>query len=185
MGVHIHRQFVMSTERARELRQLSSPPERRLWQILYEFRQRGYHFRRQHPIGPYYADFACVKAKLVIEADGITHASDADVARDAARTSVIASYGFRVIRFWNNDIMGNPDGVFLEIERALEAVPGLTPTPVPSTSEGGGRPRVRKLRSGLKNLSLRTGTPVRSPSPAGRGDSGGGQRAPDIGSDRE
>jgi hypothetical protein len=98
---------------------------------------------------------------------------------------VIASHGFRVIRFWNNDIMGNPDGVFLEIERALEAVPGLTPTPVPSPSEGGGRPRVRKLRSGLKNLSLRTGTPVRSPSPAGRGDSGGGQRAPDIGSDRE
>ena len=175
----------MTTERARELRRLSSPPERKPWQILYEFRQRGYHFRRQHPIGPFYADFACVKAKLVIEADGITHASDADIARDAARTSVIASYGFRVIRFWNNDIMGNPDGVFLEIERALEAVPGLTPTPVPSPSEGGGRPRVRKLRSGLKDLSLRTGTPVRSSSPAGREDSGGGQRAPDIGSDRE
>ena len=183
MGVHDHRTRVMTTARARELRRLSSPPERKLWQILYEFRQRGYHFRRQHPIGPYYADFACVKAKLVIEADGITHTSEGDIARDAARTTVLNEHGFRVLRFWNNDIMQNPDGVFVAIEQALEAVPGLTPTPVPSPSEGGGRPRSRKLRTGLKDLATRTGEAVRSPSPIGGGDRGGGRRAPDSSGD--
>jgi len=174
----------MTTERARELRRLSSPPERKLWQILYEFRQRGYHFRRQYPIGPYYADVACVRAKLVIEADGITHTGDADIARDEARTALINSHGFQVLRYWNNDIMGNPDGVFMEIERALEAVPGITPTPVPSPLEGGGRPRTRKLRTGLKELSARTGESVGSPAPVGGGDRGGGQHPPDTGEQR-
>jgi very-short-patch-repair endonuclease len=167
----------MTTERARELRQLSTPPERKLWQILHEFRQRGYHFRRQHPIGPYYADFACVKAKLVIEADGVTHTSEADIARDRARTALLSEHGFQVLRFWNNDIVQNPDGVFLEIERALKSMPELTPTPVPSPLEGGGRPRSRKLRTGLKDLAARTGGAVGLPSPVG----GVGQHAPEKG----
>ena len=147
----------VSTERAREFRHLASPPERRLWSILHGLRQHGYHFRRQHPIGPFYADFACVKEKLVIEADGATHAHDADVARDARRTAIIERYGFRVLRFWNHDIMGDPDGVPAEIERSLGIVPALTPTPVLSPSDEGGSPRRRKLRTGLAELAARTG----------------------------
>lgn len=157
---------------------MSSPPERKLWAILHGLRQRGYHFRRQHPIGPYYADFACVKAGLVVEADGITHTGARNIAYDQQRTAVMNRHGFRVLRFWNNDIMANPDGVFAEIERVLETVPALTPTPVPSLSEGGGRPRRRRLRTGLAELAARTGDAVGSPSPVGGGDRGGGPHPP-------
>ncbi|MEO6014806.1 MAG: DUF559 domain-containing protein [Devosia sp.] len=147
----------MTTERALGLRRMSTPPERKLWAILYGLRQQGYHFRRQHPIGPYYADFACVKAGLVIEADGITHTEDTDIAYDKARTAVIGRHGFRVLRFWNNEIMENPEGVFEAVTQALCAVPALTPTPIPSPSKGGGRPRLRKQRTGLAELSARLG----------------------------
>ena len=144
----------MTTDRARELRRNATVPERRMWAILLSLRQTGYHFRRQHPIGPYYADFACVRAKLVIEADGITHTEDADISYDQRRDDHIRSHGFRVLRFWNNDIMTNPDGVYRVIAEALSA---LTPTPDPSPSSGGGEPRTRKLRTGLKHLAARTG----------------------------
>jgi len=83
-----------------------------------------YKFRRQHPIGRRIADFACPARKLVIELDGGQHA-DAVVA-DAARTTEIAAHGYRVIRFWNNDMLENLDGVMETIRRALE------PTPFPS-----------------------------------------------------
>ena len=179
MGVRIRRAIDVTIARARQLRRALSPPERRLWAILHGLRQRGYHFRRQHPIGPYYADFAGVKAGLVFEADGVTHTSEGDIAYDLARTEFFAAQGFKVVRIWNNDIMGNPDGVFAEIERALGAVPAPTPTPVPSPSEGGGRPRTRKLGTGLRDLAARTGEPVRSPSPKGGGNGGGGPRPPD------
>jgi very-short-patch-repair endonuclease len=178
VGARVHGIDIMTVARARQLRHISSPPERELWRILHGLRQRGYHFRRQHPIGPFYADFACVKAGLVIEADGITHTSDTDIARDRGRAAVIERHGFRILRFWNNDIMGNPEGVFAEIERALEAVPGLTPTPVPSPSKGGGRPRTRKVRTGLKDLAARTGTAGGSPTPVRGGDRGGVPPAP-------
>jgi primosomal protein N' (replication factor Y) len=144
----------MTTDRARQLRRDATEPERRLWAILYSLRQLGHHFRRQHPIGPYYADFACVRAKLVIEADGVTHVEDGDVVYDRQRDDHIRAQGFRVLRFWNNDIMANPDGVYRVIADALSA---LTPTPDPSPSSGGGRPRRRKLRTGLRNLAARTG----------------------------
>ncbi len=161
----------MTTDRAREMRHAPTEPERRLWAILYGLRQGGYHFRRQHPIDPYFADFAC---------DGITHTADAERARDKVRTDFIESKGFKVVRFWNNDIMGSPDAVFAEIERALVSLAGPTPTPDPSPSEGGGRPRKRKLRTGLQDLAARVGDAVGSPSPLGGGVRGGGQRAPAL-----
>jgi very-short-patch-repair endonuclease len=138
----------MSTTRARELRHNPTDPERKLWAILHSFRQSGYHFRRQYPIGAYYADFACIHAKLIIEADGETHASQGNYD--------LRSRGFRVLRLWNDEIMGNHEGVYEVIAQALANVPPLTPTPAPSPSTGGGRPR--KQRTGLKNLSARTGS---------------------------
>jgi len=153
VGVGQHRSQSMSTTRARQLRGDPTTPERHLWAILHSFRQRGYHFRRQYPIGSYYADFACIHAELIIEADGETHASQ--VAYDRERDAFLRARGFRVLRLWNNEIMGNPEGVYDVIAKLLADVPALTPTPDPSPSEGGGRPR--KQRTGLKDLAARTG----------------------------
>lgn len=134
MGVGQRRSQGMSTTRARQLRRDPTPPERHLWAILHSFRQRGYHFRRQYPIGPYYADFACIHAKLIIEADGDSHASQ--VAYDRERDAFLRARGFRVLRLWNNEIMGNAEGVYEVIAQALAEVPSLTPTP-PQKGEGG------------------------------------------------
>jgi primosomal protein N' (replication factor Y) len=75
----------------------------------------GVRFRRQHPIPPYFADFACVKLKLVIEVDGGQHGGAADAARDAA----MAVQGWRVLRYWNNVVLANPDGVAADIQRVV------------------------------------------------------------------
>ena len=94
--------------------------ERRLWSILRNRRLSGYKFRRQHPIGPFIADFACIGHRLIIEADGSQH--DESVA-DEHRTARLARQGWRVVRFWNNDILANPAGVAQAIVAALEEVP--------------------------------------------------------------
>jgi len=91
--------------------------ERRLWSALRSRRLRGFKFRRQYPIGPYIADFACVAHKLVVEADGGQHAeSDGD----ALRTAWLEKRGWRVVRFWNNDILSNTQGVLETVLRVLE-----------------------------------------------------------------
>jgi very-short-patch-repair endonuclease len=154
VGVGQRRSQSMSTIRARQLRRDPTTPERRLWAILHSFRERGYHFRRQYPIGSYYADFACIHGKLIIEADGETHAHQVEYDRE--RDAFLRSRGFRVLRLWNNEIMDNAEGVYEVIAQALAHVPSLTPTPDPSPSEGGGRPRLRRQRTGLKDLSDRT-----------------------------
>jgi very-short-patch-repair endonuclease len=77
----------------------------------------GYRFRRQVPIGPYVVDFACFKAKLVIELDGSQHAKA--VERDEQRTAWLASQDFRVLRFWDNDVLLQTDGVLEAIRAAL------------------------------------------------------------------
>ena len=74
-------------------------------------------FRRQVPVGPYVVDFVCPAAKLVIEIDGGQHADNIDY--DRRRSEFLASKGYRVIRFWNNDVLGNLDGVYQTIELAL------------------------------------------------------------------
>lgn len=78
--------------------------------------QLGEKFTRQFPIGPYIVDFACRSARLAIELDGGQHA---DSATDEARTRVIEAHGYRVIRFWNNDVLQNTDGVLTEIIQEL------------------------------------------------------------------
>jgi very-short-patch-repair endonuclease len=88
--------------------------ERALWRMLREHFA-DWHFRRQVPIRNFIADFASHRAKLIVEADGGQHATDADV----QRSSILAEEGYRVIRFWNNEVLGNREGVFVAIESAL------------------------------------------------------------------
>ena len=89
--------------------------ERKLWRILRE-NFPDEHFRRQVPIRHFIADFASHRAKLVIEVDGGQHRPELDV----ERTRVIENEGYRVIRFWNNDLLGNPEGVWTIIDAALQ-----------------------------------------------------------------
>ena len=82
--------------------------ERRLWAALRGRRLQGYKFRRQRPVGPFIVDFACIEHRLVVEADGGQHA---DNQYDADRTAWLEKRGWRVLRFWNNEILANPEGV--------------------------------------------------------------------------
>jgi very-short-patch-repair endonuclease len=79
----------------------------------------GSHFRRQVPIGPYIADFACLAARLGIEVDGSQHALTDEATRDAERTRWLEAEGYKVIRFWNNDIVKDIDGVLAAVYAAL------------------------------------------------------------------
>jgi very-short-patch-repair endonuclease len=101
---------------ARQLRQTSTDAERRLWSVLRNRQLSDYKFRRQHPIGPYVADFACTKHHLIIEADGGQHQESA---HDERRDAWLARTGWRVLRFWNDDIRQNPDSVASIILDAL------------------------------------------------------------------
>jgi len=92
--------------------------ERVLWRALRESLP-VYHWRKQVPLGPYFADFASHSAKLVIEVDGGQHATE--TAYDAKRTAFLRGQGFRVLRFWNNDILSNIDGVLQMVAQALPA----------------------------------------------------------------
>jgi BirA family biotin operon repressor/biotin-[acetyl-CoA-carboxylase] ligase len=104
-----------NTKRARELRNSATPAERLLWRYLSRS-QLGVKFSRQMPVGPFYADFLCRDRKLVIELDGFSH--DVQPGRDAFRDRRLAGQGYRVLRFTNQDVLRNPEGVATAI--ALE-----------------------------------------------------------------
>ena len=105
-----------SRSRARSLRNSGTDAERLLWQHLRRRQLGGYRFRRQQPIGPYIVDFLCFEQKLVIELDGGHHAENR---YDDERTGWLVSRGFRVLRFWNSDVLGNAEGVRYAILEAL------------------------------------------------------------------
>jgi very-short-patch-repair endonuclease len=112
---------------ARALRKNLTDAERAMWAMLRGHRLNGIGFRRQYPVGPFIADFACLTAKLVIEIDGGQHFSDDGEVRDARRTAYIESHGFRVLRFTNHDILANRSGVLESIAAAVQAnAPSLT-----------------------------------------------------------
>lgn len=119
----------MANERARQLRSNMTEAEKALWQRLRILRPLSHHFRRQVPMGPYIVDFCCHRAKLVIEVDGGQHASADNVKLDAKRTMWLENEDYRVMRFWNNEVMSNLEGVMDVILKALTAHP--TPTPPP------------------------------------------------------
>jgi very-short-patch-repair endonuclease len=85
--------------------------ERKLWRRLRELSTGGSHFRRQATIGAYFADFACRARRLVIELDGGQHVEKAHIDADAKRDAYMRANGYRVLRFWNNDVMSNIEGV--------------------------------------------------------------------------
>ena len=93
---------------ARRLRRAATDAERLLWHHLRNRVLVGCKFRRQCPIGPYVVDFVCLEARLVLEADGGQHM---DSSSDALRDGYLRSLGFHVLRFWNHEILGNPEGV--------------------------------------------------------------------------
>jgi very-short-patch-repair endonuclease len=97
------------TPRARTLRRDQTDAERKLWRPISGGQVGGFKFRRQYPIDRYFVDFACREASLVVEVDGGQHAVNADY--DAERTEVLARAGWRVIRFWNNQVLDEPIGV--------------------------------------------------------------------------
>jgi very-short-patch-repair endonuclease len=90
----------------------------------------GFRFRRQVPIGRYVVDFACLEARVIVEVDGGQHGDE----MDDERTAWLESQGFRVVRFWNSDVLGNTDGVVESIFMALRADP--PPRPCPARGEG-------------------------------------------------
>jgi len=110
-------------ERARGLRNRMTDAELRLWLRLRCEQLDGFRFRRQIPIGPYIVDFVCFKARLIVEVDGGQHATNE--AQDGRRTEWLASQGFRVLRFWNTDVLGGTDAVVQQIAKAIRT-PSLT-----------------------------------------------------------
>ncbi|WP_460840645.1 endonuclease domain-containing protein [Noviherbaspirillum agri] len=120
------------TTNARSLRSDMTLAERKLWQALRGKQIEGFRFRRQHPIGLYIADFACLDKLLLIELDGGQHQEQKEY--DERRTEFLQSQGWRVLRFWNNDVLGNFEGVLASVVDALT----FTPLSQPSPYEGEG-----------------------------------------------
>ena len=120
-----------NAQRARELREQMTDAEVRLWFRLRANRIGGHHFRRQVPVGPYVVDFLCVKAQLVVEVDGSQHQTALN--HDEARTAWLRARGFRVLRFWNNEVLAQTESVLERIRLVLLEPP---PCPPPQAGEG-------------------------------------------------
>jgi very-short-patch-repair endonuclease len=110
----------VTTQRARRLRKDSTKAETALWYRLRSRNLNGYKFVRQEPIGPYTVDLACRERRLVIEVDGGQHA---DNPRDVVRDKWLTDHNYRVLRFWNNEVLGNMSGVLEAIATALAESP--------------------------------------------------------------
>jgi very-short-patch-repair endonuclease len=123
--------------RARWMRRNPTEAEKRLWTMLRNRRLEAFKFKRQRVIAPYIVDFVCLIAGLIIEADGSQHADNKD---DERRDAFLKRSGFRVLRFWNSDVLENPEGVFDAIFAALTCPHPPTPAawapPSPLTGRG-------------------------------------------------
>ena len=109
---------MLRVERARRLRRNQTEAERRLWNCLRGRRFEGLKFKRQVPVEGYVADFLCVEAKLIVELDGGQHAEQTGY--DDKRTVALKRTGFHVVRFWNNEVMENIEGVLEELQSVLD-----------------------------------------------------------------
>jgi very-short-patch-repair endonuclease len=124
-------------DRARQLRREQTDAERKLWALLRDRQVFAAKFRRQHPIGSFITDFCRPERSLVIELDGGEHAST--IAVDARRTASLEGRGYRVLRFWNHDVLRDPEAVLERIALAL-AEPAVArdphPNPLPGRERG-------------------------------------------------
>jgi very-short-patch-repair endonuclease len=124
-------------EAARSLRKNMTDAEQLIWHCLRRKQLGGFRFRRQHPVGRFVLDFFCCEAKLAIELDGAQHNEPDARLRDNERTSFLQQDGFRVIGFWNNEVLENLEGVLEKIYSLLQHPPpnlpplggGDTPSP--------------------------------------------------------
>jgi very-short-patch-repair endonuclease len=122
---------------ARELRQVQTKAEQTLWSRLRDRKLGGFKFRRQFPIASFFADFCCVETRLVVAVDGRKHADTQN--EDENRTHCLQERGFRVVRFWNAEVLENTEAVCDQIMRELKCI---SKTPLPSGE--GGVARVRR-----------------------------------------
>ncbi|RAU19959.1 DNA methyltransferase [Paramagnetospirillum kuznetsovii] len=125
----------MSIAQARSLRRKATEAEKALWRLLRDRRLAGVKVRRQQPLGHYIVDFAIMSHRIIVEADGGQHAESPS---DADRDAWLIEDGFRVLRLWNNDILGNPEGVLLTILAELASRPPHRPCGPPSPARGEG-----------------------------------------------
>ncbi len=122
---------IMANERARSLRRDMSPPERSLWRALRGGQIDGFRFRRQHPIGAFVVDFFCLEKRLVSEVDGRQHGEAAQAAHDDERTRWLQARGYRVVRFWSNEVTSNMPGVLAAVSFHLSELPSRAGRPPP------------------------------------------------------
>jgi len=149
---------------ARKLRRNSTDVERKLWHRLRDKQVEGFRFRRQRPIGKYIVDFICLEAKLIVELDGGQHAES--TVNDAKRTVFLESLGYRVLRFWNHEVIENIERV---LERMCEELPvAQSPTPPSALPLAG---------EGTDRLGVDLSATAIAPSPAQRGKAGMGVRS--------
>ena len=134
---------------ARSLRQSSTDAERALWHRLRDRRLAGHKFRRQHPVGPFFADFACLGAGLIVELDGGQHFNSDSMAYDARRITTLRACGFHVMRFTDREALLQLDDVLALILQWLSAQKAERPSPLPSPASGRGSKRsARRSRHG-------------------------------------
>lgn len=147
---------------ARDMRKDPTKAEKKLWAALRLFKSDGFKFRRQVPFDNYIVDFACHEAKLIIEVDGHTHTSEMEKRHDERRQRFLESRRYKILRYWNENVLENIEQVYEEVERFLKP-----PTPNPSPPGGGGSSdgsSLSKLNSNIK---------ASSPPHGGEGQGGG------------
>jgi very-short-patch-repair endonuclease len=125
-------------DRGRQLRRNQTDAERELWARRRARQLSGFKFRRQYPIGPFITDFCCFEQRLVVELDGGQHAAQRKA--DRRRSDVLGRHGYRLLRFWDNEVMQNIDGVLQRIVEVLD----LEPSPIPSPTGRGLKRRSEK-----------------------------------------
>ena len=128
----------MVSEKARSLRKRMTPQEVKLWVKVRRLRDLGFHFRRQSPISAYIVDFECHRQKLIVEVDGGQHGFDKIISAGIKRERALENAGYRVLRFWNNQIDRELEGVIATILAALasSAPPGSLRSPPSPHGEG-------------------------------------------------
>jgi very-short-patch-repair endonuclease len=174
----------LMSERARRMRREKDDAEHRLWRALRDLNRRGFQFRQQAPIGPYIADFCDHTAKLVLEVDGSQHGLPKVQSSDQWRTRWLESQGYREQRFWNHEVLINPEGVEVEILIALgvlredgqDAVPTTNAIPSPQRRRRAFGANAGEGKGGGDCRTTAVGSPP-TPNPSPQG---GGELAPRL-----